>query len=281
MNRSWVFIMGFAFHFCAPILSIADDINGPQPDWNEINHVKQAWINQKNSKLLPPQYKSVPTSVEKLAIPDEKLYLPFEKIPIDRATKLGIPLQNDFSKLSDLLPGIGKLKKLEITNLGDQKLFVATYEINDFRSSPVLYLQTKSKPKFILFADEGCGEIHLFRPELKLPVSVEVISSGCGSGWHESLYKLEKGGILKETVEDMGGWHANISYADLDGDGHIEILDSTDMTNEFKDLDDLLKKKIKNYVPGMAGAIICHTSILKWDGKKYSKVGEFYNFHDQ
>lgn len=146
---------------------------------------------------------------------------------------------------------------------------------------PVLYLQTNSKPKFLLFADEGCGEIHFFRPELKLPVSVEVISSGCGSGWRESLYKIEKSGILKEVAEDMGGWHANITYADLDGDGQIEILDSTDMTNDFKDLNDLLKKKIKNYEPYMAGPIICHTSILKWEGKKYSKVGEFYNFHSQ
>jgi len=278
MNRLFVFVIGLSYLCFAPILSIAKDVNGPQPNWDAIHQVKQAWIEKMNAKLLPPKYQTVPKNMDKLAIPEKKLYLPFVQVSIDQATKYGIPLQRDFSKQSDFLTGILKLKKLETATFRDKKLFIGSYENNDSRC-PVLYLQTNAKAKFLLFADEGCGEIHLFQPGLKMPVSVMEISSGCGSGWRESLYAFENGGNLKEVVDGMGGWHANIAYADLDGDGQVEILDSTDMTNEFKDLKDLLKKNIKYFEPYMAGPIICHTSILKWDGKKYSSVGEFYHFH--
>ena len=254
----------------------AGDRDGVQPDWNEINHIKKAWLDQKNSKLLPAKYKSVPGNVRKLSVSDKELFLSFEKMSIKLAKKFGIPIQQDFSKLDDMpKEGMGGLKKLETASVSGQKFILATYERGE-GSYPILYLQTDSKPKFLLYGDGGCSKIRLFHPSLKMPVSVAAIFSGCGSGWTEKLYRLGNEGELKEVVE-LGGWHAAVVYADLDRDGNLEILNSVDLNNDFKDLVKSLEK-VKNFQPYMAGPILRQTSILKWDGQKYSKVGEFYEY---
>jgi hypothetical protein len=252
-----------------------------QAAWGKAQQIEKGWIAEQNAKLIPREYKKTVVEIDKLAVYEDKFYLPLADIPFEKATQLGIPVRTDISKFEKMKDSFS----VELTDLGSitlngQVYFLATYKDKDSMQCFFLYLQTKLGLQMVHYSEDGCNEIHFVTPNPKMPSFVLETISGCGSGQGRKLYEIQKDGSLKEDGS-FGGWHAGgICFLKLDGDEISGVLDSADEVGVPDDLKVRLKG-VRGFDLDSAGAQIRKTRIFKWSDGKFSILFEYYGLPEE
>lgn len=225
------------------------------------DEVIAAWIEEGKSKL--------PANIQKVFAPGfqfapVKHYAQWMKEPsLEKLHQLGIPRSAKE----------GKLKEADRFTLEGFAFVLAEYGSGEFPTAK-LYIKKRNAGYKKLFESDECGDIFLWKLGEKLQPFLVVKTSGCGSGWGATLYQMGKDGKLKE-VGNVGGWQGNLKFVDIDGDGILEIINSSSTNQYPEDLDAKLKP-LKDYQEPPRGPVLSNNYVYQWNGEEFKNIAEFY-----
>jgi hypothetical protein len=222
----------------------------------------QSWLQEQKAKLPADLQKIFSSDLKTQETPFFENWAP--ATPLPELHKNGVPESYQGKKGS----APAKLENAYRFLLGNYSLVIAEYAGNVSE----LYFKTR-KGYIQLFHFGPCNKIRPIKPGEKAPVLILIHVSGCGSGWDETIYRLDNKGYLKEAGH-LGGQQAVTKYADLDGDGILEIINSSLTKHYPLDLEGKLKA-LGNYQEP-AGPVLKQNTVFKWNGEKFAKIAEYY-----
>ena len=233
------------------------------PLWGQTTQAEmiRSWIQEQKAKL--------PADLQKIFSPDLKthetpFYEKWAPSSLPELHKNGVPRSYKGKKGS----AAAKLENAFRFVIGSYSLVIAEYAGNISE----LYFKTRKGYKQ-LFHFEPCNKIRPIQPGEKAPVLILIHVSGCASGWNETIYRLDSKGYLKEAGH-LGGQKAVTKYADLDGDGILEIINSSETRHYPPELEGKLKMLAGYQEP--TGVVLKQNTVFKWNGEKFAKIAEYY-----
>ncbi len=259
--------------------------------------ISQVWIDRHNEKL-PLAVRGL---VKKLKARRHSQILqsfhrhtvPMRRLSLSRASFFGVPAGKP-RPAEDAVP----LAALYQARAQGQTFLIADYadDLDPLNASSDIYLKIGLKFWPILHGQGYRGCARVITLGNNLPVFFEVDAYGGGARCDRTYFILNKATVpaMTEEVYDhpemidpqsyvletikIGVWLEGFTlYKDVDGDGALEIVNSTDAECP-PDLKTLLKDKYKLVDNDFAGAFRKTFSVYKWNDSKskFEDLGDYY-----